>query len=43
MIRAAVFRDPGLAIEIESLVLAEPRAGEVRVRMTASGVSGLRP
>jgi S-(hydroxymethyl)glutathione dehydrogenase/alcohol dehydrogenase len=38
MIRAAVFRDPGRAVRIESLRLAEPRAGEVRVRMTASGV-----
>lgn len=38
MIRAAVFRDPGQPVAIESLVLAEPRAGEVRVRMTSSGV-----
>ena len=37
-IRAAVFRDSGAPVEIESLTLAEPRAGEVRVRMTASGV-----
>jgi len=37
-IRAAVFRDPGRPVEIEPLALAEPRAGEVRVRMTASGV-----
>ena len=37
-IRAAVFRDPTRPVEIESLTLAEPRAGEVRVRMTASGV-----
>lgn len=38
MIRAAVFRDPGQAVATEVLELAEPRAGEVRVRMTASGV-----
>lgn len=38
MIRAAVFRDPGQAVAAEALELAEPRAGEVRVRMTASGV-----
>ncbi len=38
MIRAAVFRDANQPVEIESLELAEPRAGEVRVRMTASGV-----
>jgi len=38
MIRAAVFREPGQPIAIEALSLAEPRAGEVRVRMTASGV-----
>jgi Zn-dependent alcohol dehydrogenases, class III len=38
VIRAAVFRDPGQAVAIERLALADPRAGEVRVRMTASGV-----
>ena len=38
MIRAAVFREPGQPVAIEALSLAEPRAGEVRVRMTASGV-----
>jgi S-(hydroxymethyl)glutathione dehydrogenase/alcohol dehydrogenase len=37
-IRAAVFRDPRQPVTIEELTLAEPRAGEVRVRMTASGV-----
>lgn len=37
-IRAAVFRDSTRPVEIESLALADPRAGEVRVRMTASGV-----
>ena len=37
-IRAAVFRDPTRPVAIESLTLAEPRAGEVLVRMTASGV-----
>jgi S-(hydroxymethyl)glutathione dehydrogenase / alcohol dehydrogenase len=38
MIRAAVFRDPAQPVEIEQLSLAEPRVGEVLVRMTASGV-----
>jgi len=38
MIRAAVFRSPSQPVAIESLSLADPRAGEVRVRMTASGV-----
>ena len=38
MIRAAIFRDAGQPVEIEQLSLADPRAGEVRVRMTASGV-----
>jgi S-(hydroxymethyl)glutathione dehydrogenase/alcohol dehydrogenase len=37
-VRAAVFRDPTRPVAIESLALAEPRAGEVLVRMTASGV-----
>ena len=37
-IRAAVFRDPAVPVRTETLALAEPRAGEVRVRMTASGV-----
>lgn len=37
-VRAAVFRDAGMPVAIETLSLAEPRAGEVRVRMTASGV-----
>ena len=38
VIRGAVFRDADQAVTIEALALAEPRAGEVRVRMTASGV-----
>ena len=37
-IRAAVLRAPGEAAAIERLELAEPRAGEVRVRILASGV-----
>jgi S-(hydroxymethyl)glutathione dehydrogenase/alcohol dehydrogenase len=37
-IRAAVLRAPGEAAAIERLDLAEPRAGEVRVRILASGV-----
>ncbi len=37
-IRAAVFRDSTRPVAIESLALSDPRAGEVRVRMTASGV-----
>jgi S-(hydroxymethyl)glutathione dehydrogenase/alcohol dehydrogenase len=37
-IRAAVLREPGDPASIERLELAEPRAGEVRVRILASGV-----
>ena len=37
-IRAAVLREAGERAAIESLTLAEPRAGEVRVRIGASGV-----
>ncbi|HLO35764.1 MAG TPA: alcohol dehydrogenase catalytic domain-containing protein, partial [Candidatus Deferrimicrobium sp.] len=36
--RAAVLRTVGEATRIEDLVVAEPRTGEVRVRMLASGV-----
>lgn len=35
---AAVLRTPGHATVIEELAVAEPRAGEVRVRILASGV-----
>ncbi len=37
-IHGAVLDRPGVASRIEELDLAEPRAGEVRVRMLASGV-----
>ena len=37
-IRAAVLDRPGVATRIETLALDEPRAGEIRVRMLASGV-----
>ncbi len=37
-VRAAVLRAPGDPATIERLELAEPRAGEVRVRIGASGV-----
>ena len=37
-IRAAVLRTAGEPAAIEELILAEPRAGEVRVRILASGV-----
>ena len=37
-IRAAVLERPGVEPRIETLELDEPRAGEVRVRMAASGV-----
>jgi S-(hydroxymethyl)glutathione dehydrogenase/alcohol dehydrogenase len=37
-VRAAVIERAGVAPVIESLTLDAPRAGEVRVRMTASGV-----
>jgi S-(hydroxymethyl)glutathione dehydrogenase/alcohol dehydrogenase len=36
--RAAVFRAPGTPIVVEDVDLAPPRAGEVRVRITAAGV-----
>src|SRR4051794_11292731 len=36
--RAAVLRAGGEPVTIEDLVVAEPRQGEVRVRMRASGV-----
>ena len=36
--RAAVIERPGTPVTIEDLVLDEPRRGEVRVRMLASGV-----
>src|SRR5687767_5160419 len=37
-IRAVVLDRPGVPSRVEELVLAEPRSGEVRVRMLASGV-----
>jgi S-(hydroxymethyl)glutathione dehydrogenase / alcohol dehydrogenase len=37
-VRAAVLQEPGRAVVIEDLDLDEPRAGEVRVRILASGV-----
>jgi S-(hydroxymethyl)glutathione dehydrogenase/alcohol dehydrogenase len=37
-VRAAVLERPGVEPRIEELTLDEPRAGEVRVRMAASGV-----
>lgn len=36
--RAAVFYGPGEPLRVEEIDVAEPRAGEVRVRMVASGV-----
>ena len=36
--RAAVLREVGRPTSLETLAVAEPRAGEVRVRMLASGV-----
>ena len=36
--RGLVFRGPGQPLELEKLVLDEPREGEVLVRMVASGV-----
>jgi Zn-dependent alcohol dehydrogenase len=38
LVRAAVLESNGAAAVIQSLELAEPRAGEVRVRLLASGV-----
>jgi S-(hydroxymethyl)glutathione dehydrogenase / alcohol dehydrogenase len=37
-IKAAVFREPGVAFSIEALDLADPRDGEVLVRVSAVGV-----
>lgn len=37
-IRAAVFERPGQPLEVQRLSLEEPRAGEVLVRLAASGV-----
>jgi len=37
-VRAAVLREPGRPVEIESISLDPPRAGEVRVRVAAAGV-----
>jgi S-(hydroxymethyl)glutathione dehydrogenase/alcohol dehydrogenase len=37
-IRAAVLERPGVPVRVEELELSEPRAGEVRLRMLASGV-----
>jgi S-(hydroxymethyl)glutathione dehydrogenase / alcohol dehydrogenase len=36
--RAVVLNQPGEPVHVEDLVLEEPHAGEVRVRITASGV-----
>ncbi len=36
--RAAVLRETGKALEIEEIDVADPQAGEVRVRMQAAGV-----
>jgi len=38
VVRAAVFREPGVPFSIEELNLAEPRSGEVRVRVKAVGI-----
>jgi S-(hydroxymethyl)glutathione dehydrogenase / alcohol dehydrogenase len=38
IVRAAVLERPGMEPRIEELQLDEPRAGEIRVRMAASGV-----
>ena len=37
-VRAAVFRSPDQEVEVETLELDDPREGEVRVRILASGV-----
>jgi S-(hydroxymethyl)glutathione dehydrogenase / alcohol dehydrogenase len=37
-VRAVVLREPGRPVDVETLELAEPREGEVRVRILASGV-----
>ena len=36
--RAAVLREPGTPLRIENVDLADPRAGEVSVRVLAAGV-----
>lgn len=36
--RAAVFTDPSIPVEIQDVELAPPRAGEVRVKIAAAGV-----
>jgi S-(hydroxymethyl)glutathione dehydrogenase/alcohol dehydrogenase len=38
--RAALFRQPGRPFEVGDIELAEPRAGEVLVRMAAVGICG---
>ena len=38
--RAALFHGPGRPLEVRELELAEPRAGEVLVRMAAVGICG---
>jgi S-(hydroxymethyl)glutathione dehydrogenase/alcohol dehydrogenase len=40
LVRAAVLRGPGEAVEIAEVVLDEPRTGEVEVAITAAGVCG---
>ena len=37
-VRAAVLREPGRPVEIETVRLDPPRAGEVQVRVAAAGV-----
>jgi Zn-dependent alcohol dehydrogenase len=37
-IRAAVFREPGVPFSVETLDLAEPRSGEVLIKVAATGV-----
>ena len=37
-VRAVVMRELGRPVDVETLELAEPREGEVRVRILASGV-----
>jgi S-(hydroxymethyl)glutathione dehydrogenase/alcohol dehydrogenase len=39
-VRAAVLRGPGAAVEVVDVALADPRAGEVEVAITAAGVCG---
>ncbi|MDQ3874202.1 MAG: alcohol dehydrogenase catalytic domain-containing protein [Actinomycetota bacterium] len=38
--RAALFRGPGSALEVREIELADPRPGEVLVRMAAVGICG---